>query len=260
MEGPDIVVVARPRENLRPTEFTSNSSSYATGNRLPDRQGPGGTPTAPSAPEPEPGDIIVNVKVDDLSNLPAATEAAKRLALALASWIEELNALSPNQTVVYAGQIVSVTDAINIIMATEWVVTDRTFSDLNGGVGAAITEGGILRDYINFNAISPSNPNSYAAPGYMDNEGMLFIVMHEIAHLSAQGQAFRALNISRYTRLNNNSTEGYNNSEQFRNVERWSNDVAAGMMKLAFEFGLGRFVNPKYGYGASLMAVNTPVG
>lgn len=250
---PDVVVVGR-RNQKKLDFFRADSSTFATVYNPPD--GPTRAPGQPTSPTPAPaaavGDISVNVEIDDPANLEAAVQASQNVATALAAWLDQLESVDPADTITVVGQRFTVDMALNLIRNIRWVITDRRFEGINTGVGMAVSA--TRTDFPDFRNFIASNPLSYAAPGYTNGEGMMFIIMHEIAHLSASGVKFRDINISYYSRTHSDSTAGYNSSPQFANVEKWANDIAAAMMRGNLQFDLGKFSNPKYGYGATLPA------
>lgn len=240
-DGPPEIIVRAQKRGIEWTYGQVSNPVYGTGATL---GGPdGGSGGGGSGGSGSYG--IVNVQVDNINNLAQAIEAAQNVATALAKMLDQLSSLNVNDVVVFMNNSITVGNLIDLINKTEWVVTDRMYA--NAGVGSSYTpQNGNPRDYLNFSSFR--GPDGYASPNYTNMQGMIGILLHELAHLSTQGQAFTNASESTYLRKNDNSYEDYYRSNLARNNEIWANDF---MKATSTAFGLDTSTfNPQYGYGA----------
>lgn len=190
---------------------------------------------------------VVNVQVDDPANLDAAIEAAQVVPAALLKILEE-TASSADSEVVVIGNFRSTVGNLRFLATnTEWVVTDKSYEKINGGVGASFrASDGKTTDYLNFRDFRPG-PTGYAANTYTNMQGLVGILLHEIGHLSSIGSSFGNASFGSYVRNNNGSPDGYIGSQHYLNNEKFSKDF---MKAFATKTGLDiSNFNPTYGYG-----------
>jgi hypothetical protein len=115
--------------------------------------------------------------------------------------------------------IAQIKDTIN---NTKWIVDDVFQS--NGGVGTAAYGPNHTgnEEHFNYWALSPDNPQSYAAPTY-NGQGVVAMVLHETAHMTEAGWAQDRANHTFYDR-DTPHYSSFNDSAYWKNNEDWAHD------------------------------------
>lgn len=174
----------------------------------------------------------VNVKVNDPANLAGAQKAAENVVVALIKIKTLLNDVPPDTPINWSGKVYTASQVLDIIKNTQFIVTDENYG--NGGVGSASAgQNGVPNiDKLNFRYfdgdLSNSDGKDYASPAFTNGEGMVGIMLHEVAHLSGEGWIIN-YHSQRYFNqeiANGRDPGAYNSSDYWTNNESFANDFA----------------------------------
>lgn len=105
------------------------------------------------------------------------------------------------------------------------------YTETNGGVGDAVhgTTGQPNVDHLDYRSFEGTG--SYADPSYPDNQGLIFIVLHELAHLDTSGYTNLQQEMVEYHRDYSTYNGSYNtnqsdpHSDYNVDKERFANDL-----------------------------------
>lgn len=185
-------------------------------------------PENPGASDP----IAVNVDVDP-ENREAAIKAAENVAKALTKIRDLLENMVPSAKIVWfaGGDEITVSEALVEINNTMFTIEDRG-NYQNGGVGSAERGRDGRANAVNLNYLSfDGTGNDYASPNYVNGQGMVAIMLHELAHVTAPGNSFRnmseAIYFAQYKNYNNwiGSPLWYNNERYAYNFAKSAADA-----------------------------------
>lgn len=191
-EPPIVVIGYRKPDGVIERYETLTTNEYFTRFKSPREVDPnGGEAEAPA------DHVAVRVNVDDSSNRSRAEAAAKILVKAISREIARLGTANPATVIQIGDKNYTVGAILGDLLNTEFTVTDRTNFG-NNGVGQALrgADGFPNTDLINMNAIL----DQYGASTWIDGEGMVLLVYHEMGHISAVGHEFFISNVDYYSR------------------------------------------------------------
>jgi hypothetical protein len=185
-------------------------------------------------PEGQTGiEIQVNVQVTNPANQAQAEEAARNIADAIAKIVKAASALPPSTAIpLPGGQSITVGELLDLAKTTKFVISDvNPFA--NGGVGGADAGTLTVTMYAPaFAAPTPGYPNSYADPNYLNGQGLVGAVLHELAHMTIGGvdAAAREHFWHNYERTNHlEATYDFNQSDYWRDNEAFAVSSATAM-------------------------------
>lgn len=200
--------------------------------------------------------VAASVNVDVPENSPhfaEALKAAQNLATNLARLGTLLNDLPVNQQIHWGNRTMTVGQAIGELSNTQFVISDQNTSG-SGGVGSAVAGQGTNKNvdtlyYESFDGDDDAyvlqdgttTTADYASPNYLNGEGMMAIILHELAHLSDAGFDFNSSSLANFRR-ETGSYNNFSNSEYWSNNEAFANDFANNLAS-AFEGDLGSQVS-----------------
>lgn len=197
--------------------------------------------------------ITVNIELNNSANEAEATKAAENILKALVEIEAALKALDPNTQVQWfsGGEMMTAAEALNELANTVFVIDDSTNYG-NGGLGTADrgADGAPNTVILNFDAFD-GDGGDYADPNYIDNQGVVAMMLHELGHVTAQGENFDELSRRTYI-LQNGSDAGYNFSEYWFNNEAYVYDFAK-QFSSAMGTDIGQFwgaLSPNFTGGA----------
>lgn len=189
----------------------------------------------------------VTVQVSDSDNQDEATAAAENIARALAELKGLLENMDPNTPISWDGRSMSAADVLNYINNTAFIITDDANYN-NGGVGAANAE--TNTDTLYYGSFDGIGDNDYAGINYVDDAGLKAILLHEIGHLSDEGNAYLQNSLDAYEREYGTRDGYYDDGSRFhdqysQNNEKFAND---------FAYAVGNII------GANIGGVSLPYG
>ncbi len=211
----DIIIIAK----LERKEDGSTSTTFSLGSGSP------GSSFYQSRTVSEDGtlsgsDIIeFSVGVENTKGTDAALmqSKARALAAALASAASR-SANNSGPDIVVLGRRTGFFSTYVTLMNTRWYVTDRSFLQMNRGLGASNFDTG--EDYVSIDAI---DEHSAAVPGHPE-QGLDALVFHEVTHLTVMGNNFF---VDSYTVYDKDQTQPpkYYDSNYAPNVKQFADDM-----------------------------------
>lgn len=207
------------------------------------------TPQQVSENESGAADPLLEVAIAVQCSTPPTCEkaklAAQKLAKAVVQVITAAEASNPNSQVTLLGETISVGEILDVVMGTTYIVTDGPLPP-NRGLGTA--DRATMTDTINILAILGTDPVTTVGgvlpgkPGYDSFPmGMVGLVLHEAAHMSAAGDRFFKLSalIARSDTTTGAGVDFYSNLpgaiEYSQNNEYFANEL---MTLIAGKIGL----------------------
>lgn len=183
---------------------------------------------------------VVKIQVDQ-SNLQAARQAQQKLAQHIARLDPIIRALPANSSVILTKPINTPSGQINHIPTNQiidrwtnahFTVTDTNYGTGRGGQAVLTPNTGVSEMSAQIGTI-----NGYSASSCLNNEGMNYYLLHELAHVTDAVWAVHIQNSSQYY-ANNGSYAGYDDSSSlFRGVEieaNWASRDISGQLGLPF--------------------------
>lgn len=120
-----------------------------------------------------------------------------------------------------------------------FTITDVNYGTARGGQAILTPATGLSELKASISTIM-----GYSAPGYTDDRGMNYYLLHELAHITTPMFAVNIKNTHDYVNINGNYN-GYDQSTYFENVEKDANWVSLDM---ANALGLPILSPPPYGF------------
>lgn len=161
----------------------------------------------------------------DPSNQDAANDAAENVARGIVRLRAELEDLNPNDLIDMGnGVTITVGEALETLNNARFILDDAPDYG-NSGVGSAERGENGQPNEVRLNYAAFEGPGSYADSNYVDDEGLVGILLHEVGHVTEQGAFHRNQSESLYA-LEHGSDAGYIGSDYFENHEKFANDFA----------------------------------
>lgn len=206
--------------------FVDQQNSQPSGWRPTTSQPPYGSDPATGSPG---ASASVNIQLENPANEARALKAAENVAKAVAEIRALLERLAPDTRISWfnGNDAMTAAEALAELNNTVFIINDVT-DYRNGGLGAASRgENGSLNSVkLNFDAFDGSG-GDYADPNYADNQGVVGMMLHELAHITKQGDQFYTLSRRNYRRVTEDPAfENYNFSDFWYNNEAYDYDFA----------------------------------
>lgn len=224
----------------------------AQGNIAPPAGGPHGGPGGGTGSHGGSTIISANVgvHVNDPDNLPDAILAARHFAATLTGIESDAEKLDPETKITWGkdGGTITAGQLVQLIESTTFVITDNDYSTNNGVGGVFYHPDGTHTDQLDFRAFDGMGTNDYASPNYNDNQGMNAAVLHELGHMTEEGERYNDAAYFDYVTQNHGSAAGYAGSIFWTQNEKMANDfmsaAARGLHADISSFG------PPQGFGS----------
>lgn len=228
MAEPDIVVIGRrgaeevwfliPDQNIWQSMFYNDTTNQWENG-----------PTSATPPEgvvDDPSDNSDNVKVSvaNPANKQKALKAAANLINALKRVNAKLSSANGNAIITINGRTMTVAQVRDLIKNTRWSVGDKSFTNGGGGEAKYSADGkhSVEWNYLYFDG---DGSEDYAHPNYVNGQGMNAVVLHDVAHVTAAGNAFN-VDSRKWFREDDTVSGEFGYSAYWINNEAFAHDLA----------------------------------
>ena len=167
----------------------------------------------------------MTIQITNSANRTQALQAAANVLAAIqkikASFADE----DPSEVVYLNGTRTTIGEMLDHLKDTQFVITDKAYPNSGGVGGAFYNPDGTHRIEFNFENFDGLGYLDYASPAYSDQQGLVGIILHELGHVTAAGDAFWDLSNFYHAKENGHdkTTIPFAYGDYFNNEEAWVN-------------------------------------
>lgn len=237
--GPDIVVVAKkyPDGSVRLYRHAAGTTEWIRLDIDPDgnvtESPPTNTRPAEFVDATNDASDTIRFKVTNSANLPEAARAAANVSEAIDFIKDHFARKNPSDSLVVNGKVTTYGAELNHLKNTQFSITDTDPTKDTGGPGSAVhnSAGGNHSVSFFFEAFDGDGSQDYAHPNYTNLQGLVGIILHELGHVSTEGNQFQ-LSSDRFWRQENRQNDktdidvAWTQSDYFRNNESFAHSYS----------------------------------